>query len=113
MAHFEDGTPYAYRPHDGQAALNVGWLSKDRNFARGEVLPGFVDAMLGVVRDNPINRTRGWHRCDLCEVADYPIIMEVDGQAIHLGDAEIRVTGRTGTLYAAPTLIAHYVADHS
>jgi hypothetical protein len=55
---------------------------------------------------------RGWHRCDLCVDAPYPLAMEIDGVTVPLGDAEIRVRGRNGTTYAAPSLIAHYVAEH-
>jgi hypothetical protein len=39
--------------------------------------------------------------------------MTADGQKLALGDAEIRVTGRDGTVYAAPSLVAHYIAEHS
>ena len=31
---------------------------------------------------------------------------------VWLGNGEIRVTGEDGTVYAAPTMIAHYVAEH-
>ena len=34
------------------------------------------------------------------------------GQENSLGSAEIRVKGKDGKVYAAPTLIYHYVAAH-
>ncbi len=43
--------------------------------------------------------TRGWHFCPFC------------GDADARGSAEIRIQGN-GVVYAAPTLIAHYVAVH-
>ena len=56
--------------------------------------------------------TRHWEPCAICSDAPYPIVMEIEGTTLHLGDAEIRVTGEAGTVYAAPSLIAHYVAEH-
>jgi hypothetical protein len=36
--------------------------------------------------------------------------MELDGAPVLLGDCEIRVLGQTGQIYAAPSLLAHYMA---
>jgi hypothetical protein len=38
--------------------------------------------------------------------------MTGDGQTLALGDAEIRVGGENGIVYAAPTLICHYIHEH-
>ena len=54
---------------------------------------------------------RGWQECPFCE-EEYPIHVEVDGERWPVGDAEIRVPGRAGRVYSAPTLIAHYVDAH-
>jgi hypothetical protein len=82
---------------------------------------GAISEVLRLVRDNPVNRTRGWHRCDLCgrpsdvsrpEPA-YPAQMDLDGSPVFLGDCEIRVQDRAGVVYAAPSLLAHYMAAHA
>ena len=38
--------------------------------------------------------------------------MTVDGQSLTLGDGEIRVSGSGGVVFAAPTLICHYIHTH-
>ncbi|HEX2312604.1 MAG TPA: hypothetical protein VHJ17_02660 [Thermomonospora sp.] len=60
-----------------------------------------------------VNRTRGWHECFLCPAGPYPIRMDFEGTELALGDAEIRVVGPDGTVYAAPNLVAHYIGAHS
>jgi hypothetical protein len=52
--------------------------------------------------------------CHMCQRPHWPPIeMKFDEREQMLGNGEIRVRGADGTLYAAPSLIAHYVADHS
>jgi hypothetical protein len=112
MTYFAELSPYAYWP-DADEAVNVGWLSAGHDHPVGAVPEGLVAAALRAVAQRPVNRTRGWHRCELCADPDYPIRMSVDGRELALGDAEIRVTDRDGTVYAAPSLVAHYIAEHS
>jgi hypothetical protein len=38
--------------------------------------------------------------------------MDLDGRSIRLGNGEVRVRAPDGQWYAAPTLVAHYVAGH-
>ncbi|MEJ7786715.1 MAG: hypothetical protein WKF96_18085 [Solirubrobacteraceae bacterium] len=38
--------------------------------------------------------------------------MQCGLRPVRLRNGEIRVTGEDGTVYAAPTMIAHYVAEH-
>jgi hypothetical protein len=40
------------------------------------------------------------------------ISMTVDRHEIRLGNGEIRVPGANGLVYAAPTLICHYIDEH-
>lgn len=119
MTHFEDLTPYRFLAA-GEEALNVGWLGRGHPFQTGQADGAAIASVLRLVRDNPVNRTRGWHRCDLCErPADWPASQlpppgpdGVDGSPVYLGDCEIRVRTRTGVVYAAPSLLAHYMAVH-
>lgn len=110
MAQFADLTPYEFLSVDG--SLNVGWLGPDLPVPTGTV-PQEARLRLGrFVKDHAVNRTRGWHDCHLCAIPEIPVWIDVDGEPIALGDAEIRVRGRDGTVYAAPTLIPHYLGAH-
>ena len=112
MPFYESLSSYVYRPGRGDSdAVNVGWLARGNAFSVGEVPQGFADRLARLTLRHPVNRMRGWQECHLCEVK-YPIQIEVDDERHPVGDAEIRVSGRDGQVYAAPTLISHYVAAH-
>src|SRR5262249_25113044 len=38
--------------------------------------------------------------------------VQIDGRHIGVGNGEIQVTGEGTTIYVAPTMILHYVAEH-
>ena len=38
--------------------------------------------------------------------------MELDGSPVLLGHCEIRIRDQDGTVYAAPSLLPHYMAAH-
>lgn len=108
MAYFPDLSPYTYFPprwneHVGDGPLlNIGWLDVAHPFTTfpdGVPVPvpaGFLDRLRGLPRSMA---TRGWHRCPFC----------AGGPS---GSAELRVAGPDGTVYAAPTLLIHYVEVH-
>lgn len=117
MAYFPDLTRYAYG-HDneidgGDEDLSVGWLERGRDFSRGDAPPGLVDALL-LCATRPVRGRKGFHDCDLCPSAVRAgvISMDLDGRTIRLGNGEVRVRASDGQWYAAPTLVAHYVAGH-
>ena len=62
----------------------------------------------------PANVTRGLHNCELCDQQSPILIDAVDG--LHgsavLGFGEVLVDG-DGEIYAAPTLIVHYIDRHN
>ena len=116
--YFADLTPYACfgRP----PALTVGWLDASHAFASGDVPHGFIERLRTLAR-KPTVKTLGFHLCPFCDFGSS--VDRSDEPAFHaqyqrwkeaeaLGSAEIRVVGRRGTVYAAPTLIWHYVATH-
>jgi hypothetical protein len=108
---YADLSPYEYlEDHQGPAALNVGWLDADHDFRRGAVSEPFLGALFEICK-RPVNRTRGWHWCELCN-AEAPIVAIRGHTTIHLGSAEIRVPGAGPILYAAPDLIYHYITEH-
>lgn len=124
MTYFEDLTPYTYSPGDDEQppaeVLNVGWLERGHDFPHGPTPGGLIQGLFELCK-RPTHVTRGIHFCDLCErltPEEYRArwhdltTFTVDDEKVHIGSAEIRVTGPSGTLYAAPTLIIHYVSTH-
>ncbi|MBV8760662.1 MAG: hypothetical protein JO257_25440 [Deltaproteobacteria bacterium] len=115
MAYFADLTRYAYgrTTVDDAGDLNVGWLERNRDFERGDAPGGLVDALL-LCATRPARSKRGYHGCDLCPSLGSFVVtsMALDGRQVRLGNGEVRVRGAEGQWYAAPTLVAHYVAQH-
>lgn len=96
----------------GPSLLNVGWLSRWHSFEKGPVDGSVLEKLLRLCQTR-VRLTRGFHRCEMCEVfPNTPNTMVVDGQEIALGNGEIRIPGKGAIVYAAPTLICHYIGDH-
>lgn len=118
MTYYEDLSPYQYIPEsvpDGVAAVNVGWLEACREFPQGDASEEFIACLSDIVKYDRQAKTRGWHRCHLPHAGDepsYPFSVEVDGQRISLGGAEVRVVSSSGLWMIAPDLVLHYVLDH-
>jgi hypothetical protein len=116
MTYFEDESDYSFIETDeGGPALNMGWLSAGRPYSSGSISQELVRVLARLCR-NGVNRTRGLHRCEFCSVGDSgwgppTSASDEDGEFI-VGGAEIRVTSKSGTTYAAPDMIIHYVTDH-
>jgi len=118
MTYFPDLTRYAYGRNSipgGEDDLNVGWLEAGHVFPTATPGDGLVDALL-VCATRAAREYRGLHVCDLCprigSFADLVVTMTVDGRRVLLGNGEVRVHASDGSWYAAPTLVAHYVAEH-
>ena len=140
MAYFEDLSVYSYRdepdvvsPADRvdrssppylrvdatMARVNIGWLGGRGRFGRraryatGPVADGAVDALLDVIEAQAVNVTRGFHACEYCRGGDVGgHRLEHRGRTVVMGSSEIRVPAGGGVVFAAPTLIGHYVRDH-
>lgn len=112
MATYEDLTSYSYTDSE-TPMINIGWLGADKPFETGEVDPRVLPALMRWAVE-PANLMRGSHTCEFCR-AEAPIMIRVpgirDGRAF-LGNGEIHVQGSDGTIYAAPTLIVHYIEAH-
>lgn len=111
MAYFEDLSPYAYSQpsQDSIAVRNVGWLSRDHEFPRQQPSEALLDALwehCAVL----VEEYRGIHECEFCESP--PCTYVRHSVRLLLGSAEIRVSGPTGDVFAAPNLIYHYICDH-
>jgi len=113
MPFYEDLSPCVYqrREQSDVPAVNVGWLDVTAAFPVGASPPGFAERLARLAYRYPVNRMRGWEQCRLCD-GEYPIQIEVDDERHPVGDAETRVPALDGRIYAAPTLIAHYVTTH-
>jgi hypothetical protein len=101
MAFFEDLTPYTYFHPEEElpGAVNIGWLERKHAFPTGETSEEFR-AKLGRLCQRRVKRTRGFHPCYFCKGRDRPA-----------SSSEMRVAGN-GKVYAAPSLVHHYVVAH-
>ena len=111
MAYYPDLTDYAYLAlairHP--ATRNIGWLARDPSFATAVPSDALLDALWRYCKVS-VAQTRGVHDCELCTARGYRA--ERHGDSLLLGTSEIRVFAATGEIYAAPTLIYHYVEVH-
>src|SRR5262245_29187454 len=97
MTYFPDLTPHTYTNAGSQTVLNVGWLGKGNSFSTGSTTAAFR-AALDALCQEPIWLHRGFHTCEFCRRAR--------------GNGQIRIRGASELWYAAPAMIAHYVAVH-
>jgi hypothetical protein len=93
--------------------INVGWLGRDSVYPKGSVDQSARLELLRLAAD-PVNVMRGFHDCELCNDESPIRIAPVQGVhgRISLGTGEIHVVGDGGVVYAAPTLIIHYIDKH-
>jgi hypothetical protein len=127
VTHFDDLSAYAYYDDeiietDGSETpfrpdyrrINVGWLDAPHPFEQGPTPDWLGDALLGIIAGPRINVMRGFHLCTFCpRPADRRMLtVEHHGEQLHLGMSEIRVPSAPGSVFAAPTLVWHYVTAH-
>ncbi|MFI9507861.1 hypothetical protein [Nocardia sp. NPDC052566] len=119
MTYYDDLTEYSYWTrvsggNRGEQALNVGWLDGAHPFRTGTLPLKLGERLLELCR-RPCNLTRGFHVCTVCPPADRDEhrVRWTALTGTMIGNGEIRVTGPSGSLYAAPTLIVHYTHEHN
>lgn len=120
VTYFADLSPYSYALNgrdddlvEQPDAVNIGWLGAGHGFPTGQAPEWLVPGILKLVSGGLVNLMRGYHMCHMCRRPHWPPIeMEFGERKQMLGNGEIRVRGADGTLYAAPSLIAHHVAVH-
>jgi len=115
MTYFKDLTPYNYTQAD--QSINIGWLSASENYIVGETSLEFKEKLRGFcLDDNVVKVMRGFQECELCGLSStewarmHPTYGE-NSKWMSIGNGEIRVIGNA-IIYAAPTLIYHYVMEH-
>lgn len=113
MTYYADLTPYSYEENEdpGETLLNVGWLSRDYDYPKGEAPEKLIDS-LAKLAEKKTNMYRGMHFCELCPSFEEARRNNFRGKTF-IGSGEIRVPGRKGITYAAPAMIVHYVEMHS
>lgn len=105
MTFFADLTPHTY-VRTKQSALNVGWLDASTPFPIGDT-PAPFRIRLKQLCQQPIYLHRGFHECHFCSG-----IAPTRAPAETRGNGQIRVQDASGTCYAAPALVWHYVEAH-
>lgn len=95
--------------------INVGWLDSPHAFTQADTPCTVVEALLEIVAGPPVNVMRGFHRCTFCPRGSTDSMISIGHRSgpVFLGHSEIRVPSRDGVMFAAPTLIVHYVVEHS
>jgi hypothetical protein len=101
MAFFEDLTPYTYHNPERELpnTVNIGWLDRKHPFPTGATSEEFR-AKLGRLCQRRFKQMRGFHPCSFCK-----------GRGRPASSSEMRVSGN-GKVYAAPSLVHHYVVTH-
>jgi hypothetical protein len=112
MAYFPDLSEYTYANSTfaSPGTLAVGWLGRGHEFST--IVPEEEDLdLLWQYCSISVALMRGGHDCEFCPTGSARRA-ERSGEERLLGVAEIRVFSGDGRVYAAPTLIYHYVAVH-
>ena len=116
MTYFPDLSPYEYcglKDDDVIPTVNVGWLDNSKPYPQGFTSELFKEKLFQFCqRDNAILFCLGYHECQFCENPFFPLEVKRGEIITRLGNGEIRVIGQK-VIYAAPTMIYHYVVAHN
>lgn len=113
LSYYEDLTLYEYFPDCYiKGTVNIGWLDINYSFSKGKADREFAEKLCNYFRIQ-VALARGYHCCEFCSTSNMaPYVLNKNGIEFTLGRSEIRVLGKAGRIYAAPTLIYHYIVDH-
>jgi hypothetical protein len=109
--------------------LNVGWLDQSMPFTKGIVPEFLLDRLNEWFRVGRLNQMRGIYQCNFCDVTIWPFppldgqkwklpplddnpSINIGGKKIFLGNWELWVPSRDGSIFASPALIIHYILVH-
>jgi hypothetical protein len=113
--HFEDLSSYNYEvPLPLPGVRNVGWLSKGIPYPTGNVPSELVESLKQWATKGEANRMRGYELCRFCSHNGYEQMSVFCGSLqLWLGASEIWMPDGSGGIFAAPSLIIHYVEAHN
>jgi len=120
---YADLSEYEYaQPEPG--VLNVGWLGRESTYSTATPSPELLRALVRGARSLH-HIFRGLHSCEICgkETDRTGVLVDASGAVRYwdpsieerpawLGTGEIRAAGEGGVVFAAPSLVVHYVLDH-
>lgn len=109
--YYPDGSKYVYtRQSEINNIINIGWLSHEFAFNKGEVDAYIKNKVLEIIYSKKCNTMRGIHKCDFCKSEVF--VPHYNGKIL-LGNAEVWIPSINHNLiYASPTLIYHYIDAH-
>jgi len=112
MPIYEDLSPYVYLPSE-VPMKNVGWLGVN-SFPLGRMPERARDELLRIASEGAENMMRGTQDCPLCGL-ETPVRVPTSYNErgwVSIGNGEYHVVDSSGTVFAAPTLLWHYINDH-
>lgn len=102
---YDDLTEYEYGLASTLPGVkSVGWLGGSKTFRTGTLESELLSRLLDICENSTSRQTRGLHKCPFCDH------QAMAGKRV-LGSAEVWVKGKS-CIYAAPDMIAHFVAIH-
>jgi hypothetical protein len=110
IMYYPDLSPCSYFGQaEAHKLISIGWLDEEHPYLQGEVSEGFTDNLIELLVDPwaPLS-IMGFADCPFCTESDF---VTYNGKIIQTGNLNLFVPGE-GYLYAAPSLIAHYILTH-
>ena len=94
------------------AVRAVGWLEPGHDYSRGGVPEDVVRSLVHLLVNpwQPVV-SAGVHRCSFCRFTGGPGTISFESTTITVGASNVFVPGE-GVVYAAPSLIVHYMDAH-
>jgi len=113
MTYFRDLTKSEYSERNHKV-LNVGFLDASHSYQQGVVSEKYIN-LISRISSFPTIQHRGFNTCNLCtppeaikENSDF-----VDAwYYTRRGSGILIIQGNSGTSYAVPTLLLHYITEH-
>ena len=91
--------------------LNIGWLDDSHDYPIGNVPDTVISKLKQLLLENrDVNKVGTIKGCPFCGV-DVVYVPSTDARKL-LGMSEIWIPSKSGTIYAAPSLLYHYITKH-
>lgn len=113
MSYYADQSSCSYfECNQPEKLIAVGWLDPAEPFNQGRVSVNFF-SKLSELLANPWQPViaMGRHECDFCRFSGGPAVFRLDNFEVQLGASNVFIPAN-GFLYAAPSLILHYIDSH-